>query len=156
NCHPGCCGGIGSDFGSAGGLTLPRGRSSVFMTICTASRSDFRSSSLPWCSTLSCSMYLSNCISVAPMCSSSSLARSCKSLRMSRIGHSLLATTPVGAIYDCKDCGRTLRLLPGSCCVFCSYGSVPCLPIQKSVKPCCTPLSTHVPFDGHDRHEGRP
>src|SRR5262249_62369614 len=64
---------------------------------------------------------------------------------MSRIGHSLLATTPVGAIYDCRDCGRTLRPLPGSCCVFCSYGSVPCLPIRQNVEPCCTPLPTPLP-----------
>jgi hypothetical protein len=44
------------------------------------------------------------------------------------------------AFYDCKGCGKTLKPLPGSCCVFCSYGSVPCPPIQQGVEPCCTPL----------------
>jgi hypothetical protein len=45
------------------------------------------------------------------------------------------------AFYDCKGCGKTLRPLAGSCCVFCSYGSVPCPPVQQGVEPCCTPLS---------------
>jgi hypothetical protein len=44
------------------------------------------------------------------------------------------------AFYDCKGCGKAVRPLPGSCCVFCSYGSVPCPPIQQGVEPCCTPL----------------
>ena len=34
--------------------------------------------------------------------------------------------------YDCKRCGAVIRPLPGDCCVFCSYGSVPCPPIQES------------------------
>ena len=32
--------------------------------------------------------------------------------------------------YDCKGCGERLKPNPGDCCVFCSYGSVPCPPIQ--------------------------
>ena len=32
--------------------------------------------------------------------------------------------------YECTACGKTLRPRPGDCCVFCSYGSVPCPPIQ--------------------------
>jgi hypothetical protein len=32
--------------------------------------------------------------------------------------------------YQCTGCGATLRPKPGDCCVFCSYGSVPCPPIQ--------------------------
>jgi hypothetical protein len=32
--------------------------------------------------------------------------------------------------YRCTGCGATLRPKPGDCCVFCSYGSVPCPPIQ--------------------------
>jgi hypothetical protein len=35
-------------------------------------------------------------------------------------------------IYDCKECGEQLKPLPGSCCVFCSYGSVPCPPVQQA------------------------
>jgi hypothetical protein len=43
--------------------------------------------------------------------------------------------------YDCKGCGERLKPLPGSCCVFCSYGSVPCPPIQEGLEPCCAPIS---------------
>ncbi|NQV55672.1 MAG: hypothetical protein HQ503_07420 [Rhodospirillales bacterium] len=32
--------------------------------------------------------------------------------------------------YDCKGCGSVLKPLPGDCCVYCSYGSHPCPPIQ--------------------------
>jgi hypothetical protein len=32
--------------------------------------------------------------------------------------------------YTCTRCGETLRPKPGDCCVFSSYGSVPCPPIQ--------------------------
>lgn len=32
--------------------------------------------------------------------------------------------------YECDSCGEILKPLPGDCCVFCSYGSVPCPPIQ--------------------------
>jgi hypothetical protein len=32
--------------------------------------------------------------------------------------------------YVCTGCGTKLRPKPGDCCVFCSYGSVPCPPIQ--------------------------
>jgi hypothetical protein len=38
-------------------------------------------------------------------------------------------------IYDCKGCGEQLRPLPGSCCVFCCYGSVPCPPVQQARDP---------------------
>jgi len=34
--------------------------------------------------------------------------------------------------YDCKGCGAVLRPLEGDCCVFCSYGTVPCPPIQDA------------------------
>jgi hypothetical protein len=32
--------------------------------------------------------------------------------------------------YECTGCGAKLKPKPGDCCVFCSYGSVPCPPIQ--------------------------
>ena len=50
-----------------------------------------------------------------------------------------MPTNACVAFYDCKGCGETLKPLPGSCCVFCSYGSVPCPPIQEGTEPCCTP-----------------
>ncbi len=33
---------------------------------------------------------------------------------------------------ECSNCGRILRPKKGDCCVFCSYGSVNCPPIQES------------------------
>ncbi len=32
--------------------------------------------------------------------------------------------------YQCLQCGEMLKAKAGDCCVFCSYGSVPCPPIQ--------------------------
>jgi hypothetical protein len=37
--------------------------------------------------------------------------------------------------YDCKGCGVVLKPKAGGCCVFCSYGDVPCPPIQSG--DCC-------------------
>jgi hypothetical protein len=34
--------------------------------------------------------------------------------------------------YDCGGCGTVLRPKAGDCCVFCSYGSVPCPSIQEA------------------------
>ena len=65
-------------------------------------------------------------------------------------GHQTIETMPTDAcvaFYDCKGCGATLKPLPGSCCVFCSYGSVPCPPIQEGVEPCCTPKPDQRPKD---------
>jgi hypothetical protein len=38
--------------------------------------------------------------------------------------------------YECANCHSMLRPKPGDCCVFCSYGSVKCPPIQQS-QACC-------------------
>ena len=38
--------------------------------------------------------------------------------------------------YDCSGCSIRLRPKPGDCCVFCSYGSVPCPPVQAG--NCCS------------------
>ncbi|HEX6017293.1 MAG TPA: GDCCVxC domain-containing (seleno)protein [Burkholderiaceae bacterium] len=32
--------------------------------------------------------------------------------------------------YECQSCRTVLRPKPGDCCVFCSYGSVKCPPVQ--------------------------
>ena len=48
-------------------------------------------------------------------------------------GHTKAETMPTDAclfFYDCEGCGAQLRPKSGDCCVFCSYGSVPCPPIQ--------------------------
>jgi len=38
--------------------------------------------------------------------------------------------------YECKHCGAMLRPSKGDCCVFCSFGSVKCPPVQMD-KGCC-------------------
>ncbi len=57
-------------------------------------------------------------------------------------GTTKLETMPTDAcqfFYDCTGCGAVLRPNPGDCCVFCSFGTVPCPPIQASgsSRPCC-------------------
>jgi hypothetical protein len=34
--------------------------------------------------------------------------------------------------YECKSCGVRLKPKPGDCCVFCSFGDVPCPPSQAA------------------------
>ncbi|EJM95691.1 hypothetical protein PMI34_00801 [Pseudomonas sp. GM74] len=38
--------------------------------------------------------------------------------------------------YECGSCKTLLRPAPGDCCVFCSFGTVKCPPIQKQ-RGCC-------------------
>lgn len=37
--------------------------------------------------------------------------------------------------HRCNFCGALVRPKEGDCCVFCSYGSVPCPPMQESRQP---------------------
>lgn len=49
-------------------------------------------------------------------------------------GHVQAETMPTDAcqyFYDCPGCQAVLRPKAGDCCVFCSYGDVPCPPIQQ-------------------------
>ncbi|WP_084438827.1 GDCCVxC domain-containing (seleno)protein [Algoriphagus mannitolivorans] len=39
--------------------------------------------------------------------------------------------------YECENCKKILKPLPGDCCVFCSYGDFKCPPIQQEGK-CCS------------------
>lgn len=41
--------------------------------------------------------------------------------------------------HECTACQTLLRPLQGHCCVFCSYGSIPCPPIQGGCTDCCAP-----------------
>jgi hypothetical protein len=36
--------------------------------------------------------------------------------------------------YECENCKTILKPLEGDCCVFCSYGSVPCPPVRANEK----------------------
>lgn len=57
-------------------------------------------------------------------------------------GHSKLETMPTDACqwsYECEQCHTVLRPKPGDCCVYCSYGSMPCPSVQENGKGggCC-------------------
>ena len=48
-------------------------------------------------------------------------------------GHEAREEMPTNAcqfFYDCNACGELLRPNEGDCCVFCSFGTVMCPPIQ--------------------------
>ena len=50
----------------------------------------------------------------------------------------IMPTDACQFFYECTNCGKVLKPLNGDCCVFCSYGSVKCPPIQESGKcGCC-------------------
>ncbi|WP_424947289.1 GDCCVxC domain-containing (seleno)protein [Candidatus Spongiihabitans sp.] len=56
-----------------------------------------------------------------------------------RCHHEQQETMPTNACqwyYDCKGCGALLKPKPGDCCVFCSYGTVACPPMQLDER-CC-------------------
>jgi hypothetical protein len=55
-------------------------------------------------------------------------------------GHSKTEMMPTDAcqyFYDCPGCGTVLKPLAGDCCVFCSFGTVACPPVQVDGKGCC-------------------
>jgi hypothetical protein len=54
-------------------------------------------------------------------------------------GHKKEETMPTDScqfFYECENCKKTLKPKEGDCCVYCSYGTVPCPPIQEN-KKCC-------------------
>ena len=53
--------------------------------------------------------------------------------------HRKSETMPTDAcqfFYECEKCKVVLKPLPGDCCVYCSYGTVKCPPVQTGVN-CC-------------------
>jgi hypothetical protein len=42
----------------------------------------------------------------------------------------VMPTDACRVLFECTSCGARLRPKAGDCCVFCSYGSVPCPPMQ--------------------------
>ena len=54
-------------------------------------------------------------------------------------GHQKEEEMPVDAcqyFYECTNCGSLLKPNAGDCCVFCSFGTVKCPPIQAN-ESCC-------------------
>jgi hypothetical protein len=55
-------------------------------------------------------------------------------------GHAKEETMPTDAcqwFYECENCRTVLRPKAGDCCVFCSYGTRKCPPIQAGPSSCC-------------------
>lgn len=53
-------------------------------------------------------------------------------------GSEKIETMPTDAcqyFYECENCRTLLKPLEGDCCVFCSFGSEKCPPIQRG--NCC-------------------
>lgn len=58
-------------------------------------------------------------------------------------GHRSVETMPINAcvfFHDCAGCHELLGPKSGDCCVFCSYGDMPCPPVQQQ-KSCCSRVS---------------
>lgn len=54
-------------------------------------------------------------------------------------GKAEMLTMPTDAclfFHECSGCHALLKPKPGDCCVFCSYGDVPCPPVQLQAD-CC-------------------
>lgn len=63
-------------------------------------------------------------------------------LRCPHCGHQKPERMPENAcvvFYDCDGCGRVLRPTGTDCCVFCSFGTVPCPPVQHERQCCADP-----------------
>lgn len=55
-------------------------------------------------------------------------------------GHKKIEKMPTDACqwyYECESCHELLKPRQGDCCVYCSYGSVKCPPIQTG-DSCCS------------------
>lgn len=55
-------------------------------------------------------------------------------------GHTASEVMPTDAcqyFYECRGCHALLKPKPGDCCVFCSYGSMKCPPVQQQLG-CCS------------------
>lgn len=53
------------------------------------------------------------------------------------IKQELMPTDACQFFYECEACGALLKPKHGDCCVFCSYGSVKCPPVQAG-SDCCS------------------
>ena len=50
----------------------------------------------------------------------------------------VMSTDACQFFYECAGCKGILRPKPGDCCVFCSYGSVVCPPMQEQRGCACS------------------
>jgi len=55
-------------------------------------------------------------------------------------GHDKEETMPTDScqyFYECENCKKVLKPLEGDCCVYCSFGTNACPPIQEDGKGGC-------------------
>ena len=74
-------------------------------------------------------------------------------------GHAKQETMPTDAcqfFYECERCKTLLRPLPGNCCVYCSFGSVQCPPMQEHPGCCATDQSLRESDETSRRVPGPP
>jgi hypothetical protein len=48
----------------------------------------------------------------------------------------VMPTNACQYFYECTSCHEVLKPLKGDCCVYCSFGSVKCPPVQEG-NDCC-------------------
>ena len=61
-------------------------------------------------------------------------------IRCPLCGHVKTETMPTDSctyFYECEGCKELLKPLSGHCCVFCSYGTVQCPPVQADGPDSC-------------------
>jgi hydroxymethylpyrimidine/phosphomethylpyrimidine kinase len=66
-------------------------------------------------------------------------------------GHRDSLTMPTDAclfFHECVACHTVMRPRAGDCCVFCSYGSVVCPPMQNGSSDCCATTASAIPLTG--------
>jgi hypothetical protein len=49
----------------------------------------------------------------------------------------IMPTDACQYFYDCEGCGTVLNPKAGDCCVFCSYATAPCPPMQGTGERVC-------------------
>lgn len=64
--------------------------------------------------------------------------------RCGAVSEEIMPTDACIYFHECAACHAMLRPKPGDCCVFCSYGSVKCPPMQAS-SACCAGLAPPAP-----------
>ena len=67
-------------------------------------------------------------------------------------GYKKEETMPTDAcqyFYECEKCKQVLKPKQGDCCVYCSYGTVPCPPIQQD-KKCCWQTGSNLVRENAD------
>lgn len=71
-------------------------------------------------------------------------------LRCPHCGHAETLDMPTDAcvfFHECAGCGAVVRPRTGDCCVFCSFGSQVCPPMQPGGSGCCGPSTMSAAGD---------